>query len=118
MYPPVKKINSIKSGSWVRSDFTNWIGGDGQNQAWDYLYKTRIDVKRVINSVIEKDTINKIFKRIYIAEGSDWFWWFSDNEKSGMDELWEERFREHLLEIYKILEISPPDELKSPIKVI
>lgn len=118
MYPPAKKINSIKPGSWVRSDFTNWIGGDGQNQAWDYLYKTRIDVKRVINSVIEKDTINKIFKRIYIAEGSDWFWWFGDNEKSGMDELWEERFREHLLEIYKILEISPPDELKSPIKVI
>jgi len=35
-----------------------------------------------------------------------------------MYELCDWRFREHLLEIYKILEISPPDELKSPIKII
>jgi len=117
-YPPIDKLYDIKAGSWVRGDFSNWIGGEGQNQAWDNLYQARVDVEKFINSRIVGEKREKILKQIYIAEGSDWFWWIGDNEKSGMDELWEQKFREHLIKIYEILEISPPENLKSPIKIV
>lgn len=111
-YPPTDKLYNIKPGSWVRGDFSNWIGGVGQNQAWDHLYQARVDVEKSITSWIDGEKREKILKQIYIAEGSDWFWWLGDNEKSGMDELWEQKFREHLLKIYEILELSPPENLK------
>ena len=117
-YPPTDRLYNIKPGSWVRGDFSNWIGGEGQNQAWDCLYQARVDVEKYINSGIDGEKREKILREIYIAEGSDWFWWLGDNEKSGMDELWEQEFREHLFKIYEILEISPPENLKSPIKIV
>ena len=116
-HPSTDKLYLVKSGSWIRGDFSNWIGGECQNQAWDFLYQTRIDVEKAISSGIERKKRDRILKEIYITEGSDWFWWLGDNEKSGMDELWEYRFREHLHKIYEILEISPPNILNSPINI-
>ncbi len=117
-YPPIDRLYNIKPGSWVRGDFSNWIGGEGQNQAWDHLYQARVDVEKYIKSGIDGEKREKILREIYIAEGSDWFWWLGDNEKSGMDELWEQEFRKHLFKIYEILGISPPENLKSPIKIV
>jgi len=117
-YPPTDRLYNIKPGSWVRGDFSNWIGGERQNQAWDHLYQARVDVEKYIKSGIDGEKREKILREIYIAEGSDWFWWLGNNEKSGMDELWEQEFREHLFKIYEILGISPPENLKSPIKII
>jgi len=53
----------IVPGTWLGS-FSKWIGCPAKNAAWDELTKAR---ERCGPS-----------EEIYIAEGSDWFWWFGE----------------------------------------
>ncbi|MFH1612907.1 MAG: glycoside hydrolase family 57 protein, partial [bacterium] len=108
-YPSEKKIKKLYSGSWIDHSFKIWIGKTEKNIAWDYLDKTR-------NSLIEIDINNeKAWEEIYIAEGSDWFWWFDDDFSSNCDEVFDFLFRQKLINVYKILQSPIPDYLKDPI---
>ena len=53
---------------------------------------------------------------MFIAEGSDWFWWFGDDHSSSQDALFDQLFRKHLQNVYTRLEAIPPNVLKHPIK--
>jgi hypothetical protein len=53
---------------------------------------------------------------MYIAEGSDWFWWYGDDHSSAQDELFDTLFRKHLQNVYLLLGDAPPTELSRPIK--
>jgi hypothetical protein len=52
---------------------------------------------------------------MYIAEGSDWFWWFGDDHSSAQDALFDYLFRKHLQNVYILLGDTPPPELGRPI---
>jgi hypothetical protein len=52
---------------------------------------------------------------MYIAEGSDWFWWFDDQHTSSQDWLFDQLFRKHLQNVYTLLGEEPPAELARPI---
>ena len=55
-------------------------------------------------------------KNCYIAEGSDWFWWFGDSHSSAQDGLFDRLFRKHLQNVYLVLGEQPPTELARPIR--
>ncbi len=46
-----------------------------------------------------------------IAEGSDWFWWYGDDHSSDHDGTFDELFRRHVINIYRALGKSVPEEL-------
>jgi len=52
---------------------------------------------------------------MYIAEGSDWFWWYGDDHSSALDALFDHLFRKHLRNVYQLLGHEPPGTLFTPI---
>ena len=52
---------------------------------------------------MNKDKVAEAWEKLYIAEGSDWCWWFGEEHNSGMDDKFDELFRSQLMGVYKIL---------------
>jgi hypothetical protein len=48
---------------------------------------------------------------MFIAEGSDWFWWYGDDHSSDHDLEFDDLFRRHVRNIYRALEKPIPEEL-------
>ena len=61
------------------------------------------------------EQLDGAWRELYIAEGSDWFWWFGDSHSSAQDALFDRLFRKHLQNVYTLLDDEPPDELSQPI---
>src|SRR5262249_42677773 len=59
--------------------------------------------------------LQRAWEEIYIAEGSDWFWWFGDDHSSAQDALFDYLFRKHLQNVYLLLGDVPPADLSRPI---
>ena len=50
-------------------------------------------------------------EEVLIAEGSDWFWWYGDDHSSDHDEAFDDLFRRHLRNAYRLLGRPVPDDL-------
>jgi hypothetical protein len=59
--------------------------------------------------------VERAWEEIYIAEGSDWFWWYGDDHSSAQDALFDYLFRKHLQNVYLLLGDEPPADLSRPI---
>lgn len=104
-----KILTKIHPGSWINKNFNFWIGEPVKNLAWQYLCNVRNDVLNILES--QPDKKDEVMKEIYIAEGSDWFWWYGEPNNSGQDNVFDFLFREHLKNTYKILGVNPPKYL-------
>ncbi len=60
--------------------------------------------------------MRRAWEELYIAEGSDWFWWYGDDHASAQDALFDYLFRKHLRNVYLLLGDAPPPDLERPIK--
>lgn len=117
-HPPNKILYTLSSGSWINRDFHIWIGDPAKNTGWNYLKKTRDDLVRITtNKHFDEETIKKAWEELYIAEGSDWFWWYGDPNVSAQDDLFDEQFRLHLQNVYRVLNEPIPSELFVPVEV-
>lgn len=108
-----KILTKIHPGSWINKNFNFWIGEPVKNLAWQYLNNVRNDIINILNSNPEKK--NAVMKEIYMAEGSDWFWWYGEPNNSGQDNIFDFLFREHLKNAYKILGVNPPKYLNASV---
>jgi hypothetical protein len=57
----------------------------------------------------------RAWEALYIAEGSDWFWWYGDDHTSANDEAFDALFRQHLKNVYLALGLHTPYFLDQPI---
>ena len=103
-----KKIKKLHSGSWIDRNFNKWIGSPQKNKAWEYLERVREDLFNF------EHPSEKALEELYIAEGSDWFWWY-DDFGSEINLVFEELYRLHLSNIYKIMGRKVPYYLTEPI---
>lgn len=117
-YPQPQVLDGIFPGSWIDQDFHVWIGGGEENLAWDYLGRSREDLvdfeKRQHGGPLQ-DQITKAWEEIYIAEGSDWFWWYGEEHNSEHDAAYDALFRKHLTNVYELIGMEIPDYLLTPI---
>jgi alpha-amylase/alpha-mannosidase (GH57 family) len=109
--PPQKKVSRLFAGSWINNNFKIWIGHDEDNTAWDYLNRARLAVESA-----DSGDVKTAWQEIYIAEGSDWCWWFGDDHSSENDAAFDALFRRHLKNAYNLIGRTPPKELDIPIK--
>jgi len=115
-YPATDKLGHLFPGSWIQHNFGIWIGHPECNRAWDALHQTRqylVEVQR--QKLKPAKQIAEAWEELYIAEGSDWFWWFGDDHNSAQDGLFDRLFRKHLQNVYVVLGEQPPAELAKPI---
>ncbi len=115
-------LPKIQPGSWINNNFNIWIGHEEDNKAWDMLSKARADIESWQKAKKETFTTGEVkrlaiaWKELYVAEGSDWNWWYGDDYSSKNDREFDEIYRQHLLNIYEVLGLVPPPELFLPIK--
>jgi hypothetical protein len=115
-HPPRTALPHLFAGSWINHNFDIWIGYDEDNTAWDLLHQTREHLRqRQVQGVVGEAKLKQAWEEIYIAEGSDWFWWYGPHHSSPQDGLFDYLFRKHLQNVYLILGEQPPPELSRPI---
>ncbi len=112
-------IKKLFPGSWINHDFYIWIGHEDDRKAWKLLKRVREDLVRwEENHKTEVDKLYKAWESIYIAEGSDWNWWYGDDHSSKNDAEFDNLYRLHLMNVYSIMGEKIPDELFIPIAKI
>lgn len=119
-------LEHLSSGSWINRNFDLWIGEPAKNVAWLYLDKTRTTLEKAKERLFEEaknprakkaaeELIEKAKQEIFIAEGSDWFWWYGEPNESGNDHIFDYLFRSHLKNVYKIIGEPHPAYLDVPL---
>ena len=106
-----KTLNKITAGSWINSGFQFWLGDPVKNLAWQYLVNVHDEINEIININPNNPNVSKARRELYIAEGSDWFWWYGEPNNSGQDNIFDFLFREHLKNSYKLLGTKYPEYL-------
>ena len=109
------KVHDLFAGSWIDengslpgSDLGTWIGEPEENQAWNLLGEARAFLEHKNATAYSAPSA---FESVYIAEGSDWFWWYGQDQDSGHDEDFDHLFRLHLKNIYLEMTAAPPEDL-------
>ena len=117
MFPEQRMLEDLFPGAWFSPNFDTWIGETEEAIAWDYLARVREDLvpyETGVKSAREED-LEKAFDFMYLAEGSDWFWWYGDDQDSGQDGYFDEGFRALLSGVYQSLGESVPAFVQVPI---
>lgn len=114
--PPV---HDLATGSWIDEpgsapgvDLGTWIGEGEENRAWELLGTARKALEATGKGPEEAP---EAWRAMLAAEGSDWFWWFGDDQDSGRDEAWDDLFRSHLRTVYVGTGLLPPPNLSDHI---
>ena len=115
-HPPTDRVDRLFAGSWINHDFYIWIGHREDRDGWDRLHETRTFLTETeAAGGADPQALERAWEELYIAEGSDWFWWYGDDRSSGQDELFDDLFRRHLRNVYKLLGGDAPANLDTPI---
>ncbi|MGQ0636383.1 MAG: alpha-amylase/alpha-mannosidase [Planctomycetaceae bacterium] len=115
-HPAQDRIGRLFAGSWISHNFAIWIGHHEDNTAWDLLHQTRqFLVQMQTQNQSPPDALARAWEELYIAQGSDWFWWFGDDHSSAQDDLFDQLFRKHLQNVYMCLGTQPPAAVNRPI---
>ena len=115
-----ESLPRLFAGSWINHNFRVWIGHPEDNLAWDLLKMTRdalVEYQKETKKKPEaKEILEKAWKEIYIAEGSDWCWWYGDEHQGPDTDEFDRIFRSHLLYVYELINKEPPEILYQPIR--
>ena len=116
-HPPADTLPRLFAGSWISHNFAIWIGHPEDNRAWDALHADPRSSwsPRSRPGGTTPSASRRAWDEIYIAEGSDWFWWYGDDHSSALDALFDHLFRKHLRNVYTLLGRDPPGSLFTPI---
>jgi alpha-amylase/alpha-mannosidase (GH57 family) len=116
-HPPSTVLPPVFPASWINGSFRIWIGDSVKNMAWDKLARTAAFLEEHINDKVGIEIIQKAYDNLFIAEGSDWFWWYGEPNHSIFEEEFDYLFRANLIQIYRDFGLEPPPDLLQPIRV-
>ena len=60
---------------------------------------------------MDAESLARARQEMFIAEGSDWCWWYGDDHSSDHDAEFDELFRRHLRNVYSLIRRPIPDDL-------
>ncbi|MCM8760994.1 MAG: glycoside hydrolase family 57 protein [Candidatus Omnitrophica bacterium] len=115
---PKRSISNVFPGSWINHNFEIWIGQEQDNISWSYLDRVRKDLVRFTRQAQKKGIkaddakIRQAWRELYIAEGSDWNWWYGGKAHVGNENPFDRLYRTHLKNIYTLMGKEIPDFLK------
>lgn len=109
------KLDRIQPGSWMGTNFDNWIGKEFANKAWMILKQAREVAEERMKSLNEEQK-KVIMDSIMLAESSDWFWWYSLPVEKKIKIRFDAYFRNSIKNIYETSGLTPPDFLSFPVE--
>jgi hypothetical protein len=110
-----RTLPRVHAGSWIYGSFSTWMGHPEKNRAWELLERTRCQLEDR-QAELDPEARRLAWQEIQVAEGSDWYWWLGDDHFSPIAGEFDELFRLHLMNVYRLLGIEPPQDLHLPIK--
>lgn len=112
----LRPIDQLWQGSWIDGTYSTWIGEEEENLAWEYLKRTRDDLQdAIVEGDLDQETLDQALEIMYIAEGSDWFWWYGSDQNSGNDDSFDQQYRDYLKQVYTILGEEIPAFVNVPV---
>jgi alpha-amylase/alpha-mannosidase (GH57 family) len=108
------QLEKLAPGSWIHGNFDTWSGHAEKNRAWELIYQTRRDVDDYTGNISD-DVATKVKFHFLASECSDWFWWYGDDHITEFGLEFDRLFREHLIAIYRLVDMDPPSDLFVPI---
>ena len=109
------ELKHVQAGSWINRDFLLWIGEPTKNLAWSYMDRARCDLKEYEQLHPDDPNLLNAWEELLITQSSDWYWWYGEPNNSGQDDIFDHMFREHLKNIYGIINKPVPSYLESPL---
>jgi hypothetical protein len=107
-------LPGIFPGSWIDGNFYIWIGHPDDHKAWSQLAEARNVLDQITSAGahgLDPAAVAEAREELFIAEGSDWFWWYGDDHSSAHDLEFDDLFRRHVRNAYQRLQVPIPDEL-------
>ncbi len=109
-------LTHIFPGSWINANFDVWIGAEEDNKSWRLLLDARKALEAAESAhTVSEDRLRRAREEIFIAEGSDWNWWYGPEHETANAVEFDQIYREHLANVYRALGIPTPPELSLPI---
>jgi alpha-amylase/alpha-mannosidase (GH57 family) len=106
------RVHDLATGSWIDEpgsaqgvDLGTWIGEPEENAAWELLGAAR---SALSESAVTGLAMERARQSVFAAEGSDWYWWFGNDQESRNDATFDELFRAHLRGVYEALTLETP----------
>ncbi|MBV8550921.1 MAG: hypothetical protein JOY54_06445 [Acidobacteriaceae bacterium] len=116
---PPRPLARVFPGSWIDANFDLWIGAEEDNCAWDVLLQARRKYDEVLSSAkasaLPKADKQTAWEELMIAEGSDWCWWYGPEHWSVNRSDFDQLYRDHLANVYRLLQEEVPAELGQPL---
>jgi alpha-amylase/alpha-mannosidase (GH57 family) len=109
--PPQVELADLHSGSWIDASYRVWIGEPAHARAWNALERTRRFAQRQWGGIREMPP--SVRKPLLVAEGSDWFWWYSSRNSSPEDAVFDQLFRANLEVVWWYAGSEPPDDVRT-----
>ena len=106
------KITTISTGSWIDGTLSTWAGEAEESLGWQRLVEARQALVAFEQVNPTHAGLSAAWESLYIAQGSDWFWWYGLDQDSGYDELWDTLFKVHLSNVYKAIDLGLPPYLQ------
>jgi len=110
-------LDHVFPGSWIGANFDVWIGAEEDNKSWRLLLDARQAFEQATKAPgsIPEAKLALAREELFIAEGSDWNWWYGPEHDSENRIEFDQIYREHLANVYRALGLSTPPELSHPI---
>ena len=117
-FPEQRSLDNLFAAAWFSPNYDTWLGEAEENMAWDYLRQTRAvlakyDISKVRTA--SPEAIAQAQDFMYLAEGSDWFWWYGADQDSGQDDYFDTGFRALLKGVFDSLGEPVPNFVNVPI---
>ncbi len=105
------EIATIGEGSWIDGTLSTWAGEEEESLGWQRLIEARQALVDFAAENPDHSGLDAAWESLYIAEGSDWFWWYGLDQNSGYDENWDVLYKVHLSNIYRAVGLDLPPYL-------
>jgi alpha-amylase/alpha-mannosidase (GH57 family) len=111
-------LPDVMAGSWVHGTLATWMGDPEKNRAWDLLCDAKLAFDRVMRvGTIDSERKAAAGRQLALCESSDWFWWFGDYNPQDAVTQFDRLYRRQLVNLYRLLDLAPPETLSQPISV-
>jgi alpha-amylase/alpha-mannosidase (GH57 family) len=116
----IEDLPSIPTGSWIDGTFNIWIGHEEDRTAWSMLSRARTLWQLRHDQAVKAGktllpSMERSREHLFVAEGSDWCWWYGDDHFTPHGPEFDRLFRNHLKAAYREMTETAPDSLDIPI---